>query len=76
MKLIMLINVKMPTIVAPSGLINCVCYEFSSISIATFCYNIADKQYDKCSKMFNTFLFLFSIKMMVIRAGITNLLAR
>ena len=34
------------------------------------------KHYDKWSKFFNTFLFLFSNKMLVFRAGIHKMLAR
>ena len=33
-------------------------------------------KYGKCSKISNTFLFLFSNKMLVFRAGIHNLLVR
>ena len=32
--------------------------------------------YDKCSKILNTFLFLFSNKMLVFRAGIHQMLVR
>ena len=35
-----------------------------------------DIKYSKCSKILNTFLFLFSNKMLVIRAGINNTLVR
>ena len=40
-------------------------------------YDFEKKFYDgKCSKILNTFLLLFSIKMLVIKAGIRNILAR
>ena len=40
-------------------------------------YNFEKKfYYGKCSKFLNTFLLLFSIKMLVIRAGIRKILAR
>ena len=35
-----------------------------------------NSQYGKCSKILNTFLFLFSNKMLVFRAGFQKMLAR
>ena len=51
--------------------------ECKAVSTRLCCKSICtDCMYDKCSKISNTFLFLFSNKMLVIRAGTHKMLVR
>ena len=48
----------------------------SSSSSTSSCLQIKKVVYGKCSKISNTYLFLFSNKMLVFKAGIHKLLVR